>query len=111
MMGKCGVRGTMVFRSRGYKIGRNRSSYALGIKAMKNGWWKVANWTQGSRENTEKSNGLSAERAACGLMREHVVESGLALLVCDIVLFEEDDKGIDVLEPNETLLKPEKKPN
>ena len=63
--------------------------------------------TQKDRGISDKSNGLAAKWTACGLLRDHVVETGLAKLVRDIVRFVEGDKCVGVLEANETLLKAE----
>ena len=61
--------------------------------------------TQRDRGIPNKSNGLAAKVTACGLLRDHVVETGLAKLVRDVVRFVEGDKVIGVLKADEALLK------
>ena len=72
--------------------GRGRVSYALGVETMKNDGGKIASSTQGKRGITDKDNGLSAKRAALGLVGEHVIKAGLAELVRDVFQCVEGNK-------------------
>ena len=87
--------------------GRIRASYALGVKTMKNGWGWMTKGTQKYRRILDKSSGLAAKWTACGVLRSHIVETGLKKLVRDVVRFVECDKDIGVLKANEALLKAE----
>ena len=63
--------------------------------------------TQRYRGVLGKNGNVTAKWAACGLLRDHVVETGLAKLVQDVVRFVDGDKVIGVLKANEALLKAE----
>ena len=67
---------------------------------MKNGWGKTTSRIQGDRGISDKGDMLSAKWAACGLLKDHVVETKLAELVRDVVRCVEGDKRGDVLEAN-----------
>ena len=74
---------------------------------MNNGWGKRTSGAQRYRGNSGKNDWLMTKGAACGLLIDHVVETGLAKLVRDVVRFVEGDKVIGVLKANEALLKAE----
>ena len=74
---------------------------------MKNGWGKLTTGAQGDRGMSDKSDTLAPKWTACGLMRDHVVKTGLAKLVWDVVRCVEGNKCVGILEANETLLKAE----
>ena len=76
---------------------------------MNDSWGEMTIGTQRSRGISGKNDGSAAKWTACGLLRDHVVETGLAKLVRDVVGFVEDDKGVSVLEANEALLKAERR--
>ena len=84
--------------------GRSRVSYTLGIKTMNNGWGKTTNGTQRCRGSADKNDRLTTKRAACGSVRDQLVEAGLAKLVRDVVWCMEGDKCVGILEANEALL-------
>ena len=74
---------------------------------MNNGWGEMTKGTQWYSWISDKSDRLAAKRTACGLFRDHVVKTGLAKFVRDVVCFVQGDKGIGVLEANTSLLKVE----
>ena len=86
---------------------RIKASYALGVKTMNNGCGEMTKRTQTNRGISDKRDGLTVKWAECGLLRDHVVETGLASLVRDVFRFVEGDKGVDVLEAIEALVKAE----
>ena len=67
----------------------------------------MTNGERGDRWISDKNDRLAAKSTGCGLMRDYVVERGLAKLVRDVVRFVERDKCVGVLEAKETLLKAE----
>ena len=87
--------------------GRSGASYALRVKTMINGGGKVKNGTQKYTGSPGKNDRLTTRRTACGSVRDHFVEAGLAKLVRDIVRCMEVDMYVSVLEANEAMLKAE----
>ena len=91
--------------------GGSRASYTLGVETMKNGRGKMTSGTQRYRGISGKSDGLEAKWTTCGLVKDNVVEAGLAELVRDVVRCVEGDKCVDVLEASETWWKAKKELN
>ena len=63
--------------------------------------------TKGDEGSSDESDKLAAKRTACGTVRKHLFEAGVAKLVRDVIRCLEGEKCADVLEANETLLKAE----
>ena len=78
---------------------------------MNNGGGKMTSETQGNEGSSDENDWLATKWSACGAVRDHLVETGLAELVGYVVRCVEGDKCVDVLEANETLLKAEKELN
>ena len=67
----------------------------------------MKNGTQRFRGSSGKNGRLTTKGAACGSVRDHLVEAGLAKLVRDVVRCMEGNKCGGVLEANGALLKVE----
>ena len=74
---------------------------------MNSGWGKMTNGTQRYRGSSSKNDGLTTKETACCSVGDHLVETGLAKLMRDVVRRMEDDKCVGVLEASEALLKAE----
>ena len=71
----------------------------------------MTNGTQRYRGISCKSDRLAAKWTACGSVKDHAVEAGLAELVRDVDRCVERNKCGDVSDINETLLKSKKELN
>ena len=72
---------------------------------MNNGWGKITKGTQRYGGGWGRNDRLTKTRAACGSVRDHLLEAGLAKLVRDVVRRIDGDKCGDVLEASWALLK------